>query len=111
MRAHAKPYLKHVADTLEKREKRAKTNLKQESPPSPPQVNLSLYLYWLANVASMLLAGGGRNTAGEKGGKVFKRWRGGGRREMQIWQILNILNQNDKEKYGKSRERQFFAGN
>ena len=52
----------------------------------------------------MLLAGGGRNTAGEKGGKVFKRWRGGGRREMQILQVLNILNQNDK-KYGKSRGR------
>ena len=39
--------------------KRAKTNLKHKFSLSPlPQVNLSLYLYWLANVASMLLAGG-----------------------------------------------------
>ena len=63
-----------ISNMSQTRQKRAKPNLKHKFPSRPPRVNVSLYLYWLANVASMLLAREGNNTAGEKGGEVFKRW-------------------------------------
>ena len=62
-----------ISNMSQTRQKRAKPNLKHKFP-FAPRVNVSLYLYWLANVASMLLAREGNNTAGEKGGEVFERW-------------------------------------